>query len=82
MNDADARVPVDFSSAAKAIVVADVVANPPDTRFLADARQHGATTLDGLGMIVNQAAIAFQLWTGIEPDTAVMREAVDEFLGV
>jgi shikimate dehydrogenase len=82
MNDHDARVPVDFAGAARQIVVADVVANPPDTRFLAEAREHGATTLDGLGMIVNQAAIAFQLWTGIEPDTTVMREAVEEFLGV
>jgi shikimate dehydrogenase len=82
MNDPDARVPVDFSGAAKNIVVADVVASPPDTRFLAEARGHGATTLDGLGMIVNQAAIAFELWTGIEPDTQVMRDAVEEFLGV
>lgn len=82
MGDAEARVPVDFSGAAKNIVAADVVVNPPDTRFLAAAREHGATTLDGLGMIVNQAAIAFQLWTGIEPDTQVMRDAVEEFLGV
>jgi shikimate dehydrogenase len=82
MNDPDARVPVDFGGAAKTLVAADVVANPPDTRFLAEAREHGATALDGLGMIVNQAAIAFQLWTGIEPDTVVMREAVEEFLGV
>jgi shikimate dehydrogenase len=82
MNDPDARLPVDFHGAVKNIVVADVVANPPDTRFLAEARQHGAMTLDGLGMIVNQAAIAFQLWTGLEPDTQVMREAVEEFLGV
>lgn len=82
MHEPDARVPVDFDGAAKGIVAADVVANPPDTRFLTEARAHGATTLDGLGMIVNQAAIAFQLWTGIEPDTNVMREAVEEFLGV
>ena len=82
MNDPDARLPVDFSGAVKNMVVADVVANPPDTRFLEEARQHGATALDGLGMIVNQAAVAFQLWTGIEPDIAVMREAVEEFLGV
>lgn len=82
MGDAAARVPVDFSAAAKNLIAADVVVNPPDTRFLAAARDHGATALDGLGMIVNQAAIAFQLWTGIEPDVAVMREAVEEFLGV
>jgi shikimate dehydrogenase len=82
MNDPDSRLPADFSNAAKNVTVADVVANPPDTRFLEEAREHGATTLDGLGMIVNQAAIAFQLWTGIEPEIAVMREAVEEFLGV
>lgn len=82
MNDPDARVPVDFRSAAKSLVAADVIATPPDTRFLDEARQHGATTLDGLGMIVNQAAIAFRLWTGIEPDITVMRDAVEEFLGV
>ena len=33
-------------------------------------------------MIVNHGAIAFQLWTGIEPDKTVMREAVEEFLGL
>jgi shikimate dehydrogenase len=63
-------------------VAADVIASPPDTRFLAEAKACGAKTLDGLGMIVNQGAIAFRLWTGIEPDMAVMREAVEEFLGL
>jgi shikimate dehydrogenase len=82
MNDPESRLPVDFSAAAKNITVADVVATPPDTRFLEEAREHGAATLDGLGMLVHQAAIAFQLWTGIEPDVTVMREAVEEFLGV
>jgi shikimate 5-dehydrogenase len=31
-------------------------------------------------MLVNQAAIAFRIWTGLEPDTQVMRDAVEEFL--
>jgi shikimate dehydrogenase len=82
LNDPDARVPVDFSAAASGFVAADVIASPPDTRFLAEAKACGAKTLDGLGMIVNQGAIAFRLWTGIEPDVAVMREAVEEFLGL
>lgn len=82
LNDPDARVPVDLSAAAPGLVAADVIASPPDTRFLAEAKAHGAKTLDGLGMIVNQGAIAFRLWTGIEPDLAVMREAVEEFLGL
>lgn len=78
----DARVPVDWQAARKELVVADVVFNPPNTRFLTEARDHGCTTLDGLGMIVNQGAIGFRIWTGIEPDRALMREAVEEFLEV
>jgi shikimate dehydrogenase len=38
-------------------------------------------TLDGLGMLVNQGVISFHIWTGIEPDAQVMREALEEFLG-
>lgn len=41
-----------------------------DTPFLAFARMHGATTADGLGMLVEQAAEAFWLWRGVRPDTA------------
>lgn len=81
LNEPEARVPVDWSSAARGIVAADVIASPPDTRFLQEAQAHGAVPLDGLGMIVNQGAIAFKLWTGIDPDVAAMRETVEEFLG-
>jgi shikimate dehydrogenase len=82
LNDPEAPVPVRFGSAVTGLVVADVIASPPDTRFLQEAKTRGAKTLDGLGMIVNQGAIAFRLWTGIEPDKTVMREAVEEFLGL
>lgn len=82
LNDPDARVPVRWSGSAARLVVADVVASPPDTCFLREAKDHGATTLDGLGMIVHQAAIAFRLWTGIEPDLGIMREAVEEFVAL
>lgn len=81
LNDSEARVPVHFSIDGNKRVVADVVASPPDTRFLHEAKEAGATTLDGLGMIVHQGAIGFKLWTGIDPDLAVMREAVEEFFG-
>ncbi|PKO63849.1 MAG: shikimate dehydrogenase [Betaproteobacteria bacterium HGW-Betaproteobacteria-17] len=40
-----------------------------DTPFLAFARAHGAATADGLGMLVEQAAEAFDLWRGVRPDT-------------
>lgn len=40
-----------------------------DTPFLRFAREHGAQIADGLGMLVEQAAEAFQLWRGVRPDT-------------
>lgn len=82
LNDPAARVPVAVDSLRQGLVVADVVFNPPKTRFLAEAEQHGCTTLDGLGMLVNQAVIGFEIWTGVKPDAAVMREALEEFLGL
>jgi shikimate dehydrogenase len=41
-----------------------------DTPFLQRARQAGARTADGLGMLVEQAAEAFYLWRGVRPETA------------
>jgi shikimate dehydrogenase len=38
--------------------------------FIAWAAEHGATGRDGLGMLVEQAAVAFHLWRGVEPETA------------
>jgi shikimate dehydrogenase len=82
LNDADAHVPIEAASLRPGLFVADVVFNPPQTRLLEEATARGCTTLDGLGMLVAQGAIGFALWTGVEPDTEVMREAVEEFLGL
>ena len=62
------------------MVVADVIFNPPNTQLIRGARELGCTTLDGLGMLVNQGVIAFKIWTGIEPSAQVMREALEEYL--
>ena len=78
----DARVPIVEASLRGGMVVADVVFNPPDTRLIEAARQRGCTPLDGLGMLVNQGVIAFKIWIGVDPDAGVMREAVEEFLGI
>ncbi len=60
------------------MVVADVIPNPPRTLLLRDAAAHGCVTLDGLGMLVNQAVIAIRLWVGIDADPAVMRRTLAE----
>jgi len=72
-----AMVPVDLASLAPGAVVADVVYNPVVTRLLREAARVGARPLDGLGMLVHQGAAAVQHWFGIEPDTAVMRTALE-----
>jgi shikimate dehydrogenase len=59
-------------------VVADLVYAPVDTELLMAARAVGASTVDGLGMLVHQAADAFRLWTGVEPPLDVMLAAVDQ----
>jgi shikimate dehydrogenase len=82
LGDAEARVPLDISSLTPEMVVADVVFNPPQTRLLRDAQAQGCRILDGLGMLVNQGVIGFRIWTGVDPDAQVMREALEEYLEI
>jgi shikimate dehydrogenase len=82
LGDAQARVPIVASTLRPGLIVADVIFNPAQTRLLKEARDHGCQTLDGLGMLVNQAVIGFRIWTGRDPDSAVMREALEEFLAI
>jgi shikimate dehydrogenase len=80
--ESSARIAVDAASWRAGQIAADVIFNPLDTRFLKEARDHGATTLDGLGMLANQARLNFKIWTGIEPDAELMHDSLEEYLGV
>lgn len=71
-------VPIDYESITPKMLVCDVIPNPPDTPFLQKARAQGAKTLDGLGMLVYQGAIAFKMWTGHDAPLDVMRGALEE----
>lgn len=82
LGDADAKIALDVSTLRPELVVADVIFNPPETRFIRDAKKAGCTTLDGLGMLVNQGVIGFKVWTGVDPDPMVMREALEEYLEI
>ena len=57
-------------------VVVDLIYHPADTPLLQAARARGATTVNGLGMLVHQAAHAFTRWTGRPAPISVMRAAV------
>ena len=61
-------------------VVVDLVYHPLQTAWLEQARQVGARTVDGLGMLVHQAALQQQAWLGHLPDVRVMRVAAEAAL--
>lgn len=82
LGDEDARLPVAAGSLRPELIVADVVFNPPQTWLIRTAADRGCRTIDGLGMLVNQAVISFKIWTGREPDANVMRDALEEFLEI
>jgi Shikimate 5'-dehydrogenase C-terminal domain len=64
------------------LVVADVIPNPPRTQLIRDAEARGCIVLDGLGMLVNQGAVSIRHWTGIDPETEVMRRKLEKIFGV
>lgn len=61
-------------------VVFDVVYTPLETRLLADAKSRGLKTISGVEMFVNQAALQFEHFTGIEAPVEVMRRVVMDHL--
>lgn len=62
-------------------VVVDLVYQPVETALLAAARAAGARAVDGVGMLVHQAAHAFRLWTGVAAPVDVMEAAARRELG-
>ena len=56
-------------------VVADLVYYPLETRLLAVARERGCQIVDGLAMLVHQAVLQQELWTGRRPDPDALRAA-------
>lgn len=59
-------------------IAADVVFNPIHTQFLQSAQKIDARTVDGLGMLVNQGAIAISQWTGSNAVREVMHSALTD----
>jgi shikimate dehydrogenase len=80
--DVEGMVDLDLETLVGVDLVADVVPNPPQTRLLREAHDRGCRTLDGLGMLVAQAAVNMELWTGIAADRRVMRRALEEALRI
>lgn len=65
----------------RGLVVNDIVYEPLETRLLREARRAGARTVNGLGMLIHQGALAFEIWTGRPAPVKVMEAAVKRQLG-
>jgi 3-dehydroquinate dehydratase / shikimate dehydrogenase len=68
-------IPIDLARL-RVRVVFDMVYHPMETRFLAEARGRGLTTISGLEMLVAQGARQFEIWTGESAPKALMEQAV------
>ena len=63
------------------LTICDLVYRPLETKLLCQAKEAGATAIDGLGMLVAQGVLSFQMWTGQWPPEDVMRAACEAILG-
>ena len=72
-------VPIDLARL-RVRVVFDMVYYPLETRFLAEARGRGLTTISGLEMLVAQGARQFEIWTGLAAPRALMEQAIRQVM--
>ena len=78
MGTDDLPVPLDALHPGQ--VLADLVYHPLETELLRGARDRGAAVVDGLGMLVHQAALQIERWTERTAPVAAMRAAAEQAL--
>ena len=59
------------------VSIYDLVYNPRETKLVQDARARGLNAATGLGMLIEQAALSFELWTGHRPSREAMRASIE-----
>jgi shikimate dehydrogenase len=59
------------------VSIYDLVYNPRETKLVEDARAQGLNATTGLGMLIEQAALSFELWTGQRPSREAMRASIE-----
>ncbi|MEO2066019.1 MAG: shikimate dehydrogenase [Desulfurobacteriaceae bacterium] len=70
----------DYSKIPSGITVVDIIYNPPQTPLLKAANEKGCKTINGLGMLVHQGAVAFEIWTGKKAPVEKMKKVLEEEL--
>lgn len=72
--------PIDPALLRPGVLVYDLIYRPRETALLRAARARGCQVLGGLGMLLYQGALAFELWTGRKPSLEAMRSALHQAL--
>ena len=62
------------------VSIYDLVYNPRETKLVKDARAQGLNATTGLGMLIEQAALSFELWTGKNPPRELLRASIEQSL--
>lgn len=78
--DVDAIPNIDLDSIKPEMFVQDVIPNPTESALIKEMRKRGIPCATGAGMLINQAALNIEMWTGREPDKEVMYKALEEAL--
>jgi len=74
-SDVKSESPISANLITSTHIVVDLVYHPLQTELLRSAELRGAKTIDGLGMLVHQAALQQQIWTGLSPNVSDMYQA-------
>ena len=78
--DVDAIPNIDLDSIKPSMFVQDVIPNPTESALVKEMRRRGIPCATGAGMLINQAALNIEMWTGLKPDKDVMYKALEEAL--
>ena len=68
------------TSLSKHTKIYDLVYNPHETKLVKDARAQGLRATTGVGMLIEQAALSFEIWTGHNPPREIMRASIQQSL--
>ncbi len=68
--------PLRLSEIPEGVLVCDLIYNPGETMLLKKAKEHGLPVMNGMGMLLYQGVIAFELWTGNHAPVDIMRKAL------
>lgn len=80
--DIDKRPDICYEDIRSGMTICDVIFNRPHSLFLQGAEKQGAKTINGLGMLVNQAAVNFELWTGEKAPIELMKATLEKEFGL